>query len=81
MESKGQVISAGEALKFFKVRPSVQTAVRAYEQRGDGKAPREKYQVESVPCRPEHVMAAKRCADRVVIVTIDGQRHESRDIS
>lgn len=75
-------IPAGEALKHFKTRPTVQTArsvkVEVKDDAGHVVGKRDAYETRDVSCGEEHVLAAAKYSDgRVTIVTIDGKRHET----
>ncbi len=76
----GIEIPAAEAVKAFKRKPLVQTATPTrlpYKSDvGKGKV-RDAFIVKDEELTAAHVLAAKRYDDRVVIVTIDGKRHEA----
>jgi hypothetical protein len=72
-------ISAADAIKAFRTKPDVQTATRTkVKDKATGKE-RPAFEVKDVPMAAEHIMAASKYDDgRVVVVTIDGKRHEAR---
>lgn len=75
-------ISAAEALKAFKTPPTVQTAkwgkIRYKDDAGNEKE-RDGPITKDVSAQAEHVIGAAKYSDgRVVIVTLDGKRHEAR---
>jgi len=72
-------IKASEALQAFKGgKIEVQTAKPVKVKGEDGKE-RDAYEVKLAPLAAEHILAASKYDDgRVVIVTIDGRKHEAR---
>ena len=74
----GTKITAAEAVKFFKGADiSVQTA-RPVKVKGDDGVMRPAFETKRAPLAEAHIHAAADYGDRVVIVTIDGQRHEAQ---
>lgn len=74
-------ISAAEALKAFKTLPTVQVAkpgkIRFKDDAGVERE-RDGWITKDVTCIADHVIGAAKYADRVVVVTLDGKRHEAR---
>lgn len=76
----GVEIPAAEAVKAFRRKPLVQTATptRAPYKSAWGKlSVRDDFVVKDEELSARHILSAKRYADRIVIVTIDGKRHET----
>jgi hypothetical protein len=74
-------ISAAEAVKAFKTRPLVQTAKPGklkYKDDAGNEKERDGFIVKDVSLSEEHVLAAVKRGDTVVVVTLDGKRHEAR---
>lgn len=74
-------ISAAEALKAFKTRPIVQTAKPGkvpYKDESGAERTRDGFITKEVEATEKHVLGAAKYDDRVVIVTLDGKRHEAR---
>jgi hypothetical protein len=74
-------ISAADALKAFKTKPSVQVAKAVkipVVQDGRKVGERPGFETKTVSCAEEHVTGAAKYGDgRVVITTIDGAKHET----
>lgn len=73
----GQKISAAEALKAFKTKPTVQVArqVKAKNDKGQDVT---RYEVEEAKLAEAHITGAvKRDDGKVVVSTVDGQKHEA----
>ncbi len=76
-------ISAADALKAFKTRPTVQLAkvgkVAVKDANGNKAGEKSGFIVSSTTATEAHVIGAAKYDDgRVVIVTLDGQKHEAR---
>jgi ribosomal protein S4E len=76
----GTKISAAEAVKAFKTRPMVQTARvgKVQVDAGDGKkTERDGYVTKDEQLSEKHILSAVKFDDRLVVVTIDGRKHEA----
>lgn len=75
-------ISAAEALKAFKTKPFVQTAKPGkvkYKDDAGQERERDGPLTKDVELAEAHIIGAAKYSDgRVVVVTIDGKRHEAR---
>ena len=75
-------IPAADALKAFKTAPTVQTAKPGkipYKDESGAAKERDGFITKNETATVEHVIGAAKYDDgRVVIVTIDGKRHEAR---
>ena len=73
-------IAAAAALLAFPTRPTVQTARPAKIKYKDGETQKERdgFVTDNVSCTEEHVLGAAQYGDHVVMVTIDGRRHEGK---
>lgn len=72
-------ISAAEAVKAFRTKPDVQVTVRVKIKDKDTGKEKPSFEPKMVPLSAEHVTGAAKYDDgRVVVTTIDGQRHEAR---
>lgn len=76
-------ISPAEALKAFKTKPEVQTAkagkIPVLDGEGKEIGKRDGFITKAATMSESHILAAANYDDgRVVVVTIDGKRHEAR---
>ncbi len=76
-------ISAADALKAFKTKPSVQLAkagkVPVLDEHGKKVGEKNGFITSSASATEAHVVGAAKYDDgRVVMVTLDGQKHEAR---
>lgn len=73
--SNGKGISAAEAAKLFKhVKVRVSKLIQA---RGEDNKVRPTFKVNEVALAEEHIIGVARNGDRVVIATINGEKHEA----
>ena len=72
-------ISAADAIKAFRTKPDVQTATRVkVKDKATGKE-KSVFETKMAQLSVEHILGAAKYDDgRVVVVTIDGNRHEAR---
>ena len=68
-------VSAADAVKAFRSKSiTVQTATPVKVKGADGKE-RDGFKVEMAPLAEAHVLAANDLGGRIVMVTVDGQKH------